>query len=426
MVLSRRTYNTMWPALQNTPLLGPGVFLEVSGLLFMTYVVLARRARSHVALRDQAPSLAAAAAPSESAGPTEPASPADRDARPAVARPRSTAPRVAATGDLPRPTEAARPGPIADPALTPSPDGPPAPEPPEALTRVTVDSLRLLVQREGRGAVPALSEALGSPSAEVAQAAANLLGQVGGPEALAALLQADQGVRPVKELPGSRSAWGTPELDTEAPSPAPRESLRPAGGAAGRVRRFFQTPFQRPVEPPPSPEEETVPPALRLFEPLARQDFRALHRYSPHDPRELDEKDLAQALIQLVENPEEKPALRYFATKNLVRFRHPDIRECLLDQLKAPLPLIRYAAADALAVHGDSEAVPHLVEALGDPEGSVRASAAHTLAVLGGDQAIRPLLGLREDADEVVRYAARRALDAIGKRKKISSLLRRA
>lgn len=307
---------------------------------------------------------------------------------------------------LPAPPDAGSPEapPTLAPARTPADDPAPGPR------------LEALARSHGRAAIPALAEALRHPDPVVAERAANLLGEIGGEAALAALLAADT------EAPAGSPRAAPPE------APAAPEAPAEAGAASEAVARWFHTPFQaQPGEPLADPEgDASAPPAMRLYEPLARNDFRALHRYTPHDPRQLDEAAVAAALLKLAANHGEKPALRYFAVKNLARFQHPDIAESLLDLLEDPLPLVRYAAAEGLAVHGDQEAVSALVESLEDAEGSVRASAAHTLAVLGGDMAIRPLLSLRDDEDEVVRYAARRALEAIGERKKIGPLLRRA
>lgn len=234
---------------------------------------------------------------------------------------------------------------------------------------------------------------------------------------------------PVEDI-GIRGRTPAPRSAPPATAPQPEAEEVPQGSWAPQsLQEAFETPFSRPAGGPPDrpvAEDEGLLPVLKLYEPLARNDFKALHRYCPHDPRDLDEEGLAEVLLRLIEDRSAKPALRYFALKNLVRFRHRDIAETLEDMLADPLPLVRYAAADALAVHGNEGAVALLVEALEDVEGSVRASAAHTLAVLGGDMAIRPLLSLRDDPDEVVRYAARRALDAIGKRKKITKLLKQA
>ncbi len=371
-----------------------GAFIEFSGLLFITYVAMARKSRGKALARldDQGFDLSALAA-------TQPLTPTENGYR--LAEPE------APVGPAPR-------APLPLQAASPSDDAPPPSAP---WSEDAIEDLEKLAQQKGEGAIPALAKALRSSDPRLAETAANLLGEIGGSQALQALLAVDT---------PSNSKEGLEQLEAIASRSDPNPAQ--AGWVQSTMEEAFQTPFQNPI-PTTKPEVEESPsslPAMRLFEPLSRNDFRALHRYCPHDPRELDEGELAAVLLRLTENRSEKAALRYFATKNLVRFRHRDIQETLLDLLSDPLPLVRYAAADALAVHGDMETVPFLVEALGDPEGSVRASAAHTLAVLGDDIAIRPLLDLREDEDEVVRYAARRALEAIGRRKKISALIRQA
>lgn len=378
-------------------------FLELSGLLFLGYVLLARelqrRAVEFVALQpDQGSEVLPESAPED-----------QPQAETGVA---SEVPQV----------------PVRLVA-------PPPPSPAQEIER-----LRLLARERGQGAVPELARALRNPSPQVAEAAANMLGQIGGRTALLALMAADRGesegeILAAASFPEATPTWEAARPRSPLPSPPPSpvlvappepessseeseeaEEWEPAGWSPEGGRGTSGEP--KGDEPPP-------PPALRLYEPLARNGFRALHRYSPHDLLDLSEAEVAEVLMGLAKNRAEKPALRYFAIKNLVRFEHPDIRETLLDLLTDILPLVRYACAEALSLKGNSDSVPALVEALEDSEASVRASAAHTLAALGGDIAIRPLLGLRDDEDEVVRYAARRALEAIGKRKKIGALLLR-
>lgn len=252
-----------------------------------------------------------------------------------------------------------------------------------------LETMRDLAEERGPDAVPFLAALLLDEVAEVATEAANLLGSIGGPEALRALLEADGAASPV-------------------PAPAPEAPAEPEAPEEARL-------------PPPAPAPSAG--AAGLSDPLRKAGYRALHRYTPHDPEGLDDPALIGVLLALARASDEPPALRYYALRDLAPYDHPDIPETLLDLLEDPLPLIRYSAAEQLGVHGDADAVPALVEALEDPVGNVRASAAHTLATLGGDIAIRPLLSLRDDPDEVVRYAARRALDAIGKRKRIGGLL---
>jgi HEAT repeat protein len=269
----------------------------------------------------------------------------------------------------------------------------------KGLSSTRPEVRRSSLEELDRGATPesvaAAGRLLGDPVPEVAEAAANALGRIGGQQALSLLLDADAGV----QLPMPTASREGPPLLVSVPAPADEDSL---------------------------PPEDTGRPALRLSDPLSRSGYRALHRYTPHDPLSLEEPELVAALLALVTNKAERSAARYFGIRNLTRYQHPDIQDTLRDLLRDPLPLVRYAAAESLTTHGDADSVADLVACLEDPEANVRASAAHTLAALGGDMAIRPLLELRDDEDEVVRYAACRALDAIGKRKKIGALLRQA
>ncbi len=272
--------------------------------------------------------------------------------------------------------------------------------------------LKRIAGERGEDAVPLLAARLGDPVPEIAAAAAECLAGIGGAAALSALLSADgkaaaiqdrrPGRLPVAEAPAGDYDLERLDAAPGAPPPSATDSNRAAGRSQGPARGAA---------------------AHRLPEPLAKSGYRALHRYTPHDPETLTEAELVRVLTAMAGSAEERPALRYYALRSLDAFRATGIGESLVDLLSDPLPLVRYAAAESLATHGDGDSVPWLVGALSDPEPNVRASAAHSLAVLGGDRAIRPLLDLRDDPDPTVRYAVRRALEEIGRRKKMGNLL---
>ncbi len=88
----------------------------------------------------------------------------------------------------------------------------------------------------------------------------------------------------------------------------------------------------------------------------------------------------------------------------------------LIDALSDPNWQVRRAAAEALGVAGNRQAVAPLVEVLRNRDGdwSVRAAAARSLGELGDPAAIEVLVAVRNDMNAHVRHAAVIALGLIG------------
>lgn len=486
------------------------IFLHVSGVLFLAYLLMVRR------LKERARTYA-------EDGFWQPEADEDLDLQddfeawfdPEEDGPIEGIPEVLAESPFRRPEVAPRPSsqapppplrlhqrPAAPRVASPSPLRPPPESTSFFREGARVRELVALVRQRGHGALDLLAENLQDPSPKVSEAAAHLLGYLGGPEALEILLQADQGAKapspsrvdlsqgprnPPRSShfrrgrdPGLAPAFQDlepevgsnpkPKASTQAkPKPKPKASRVAHKAPSAEVARNEDLPTKSSLPPPPKPArpkrssrtgqaysetrypgsrdpgplpsseehpiwdqarpelqpERATAPTLKLFEPLARNGFRALHRYTPHDPRELTEEELVQALLALVTNPSESPSLRHFGIKNLTRFPHPEVTPVLIDLLRDPLPVVRYAAAESLGSHGGKEALPHLLACLDDPEGTVRASAVHTLSQIGNSDLIRPFLKLRQDPDELVRAAVERALREVGHRRKMGALFRR-
>lgn len=88
----------------------------------------------------------------------------------------------------------------------------------------------------------------------------------------------------------------------------------------------------------------------------------------------------------------------------------PAVLECLHDEHT----LVREMAAEVLGVLGVSDAMSGLVSALNDEDGFVRRAAAESLGALGCGEAVENLIEALSDDDYHVRWAAAEALGKIG------------
>jgi HEAT repeat protein len=95
----------------------------------------------------------------------------------------------------------------------------------------------------------------------------------------------------------------------------------------------------------------------------------------------------------------------------------------LLEQLRAPEPTVRRAAADGLGQLGNAAAVPPLLPLLHDADPYVRQAAARALGQLNDPGAIAPLVAMRTDPDEHVLHAAIGALGDIQDPRTVEILL---
>ncbi|MBI4870370.1 MAG: HEAT repeat domain-containing protein [Candidatus Riflebacteria bacterium] len=249
---------------------------------------------------------------------------------------------------------------------------------------VQLAAIRSLGERKARQALPVLGRLLASKDPLVASEAADSLGNIGDPAALTYLESA------ASALEMELSA--TMDLSAPEPSAAP-------------------------------PFSSSQPAWQKILPPLAKSNYRVFDRFTPHDIRTRPESEILDMLLQLAADPEQQVANRYHALKNLLVFRHPGIGWRVQELLRDEHAMVRYTAAEILAVHGSEECVDALILALRDRNRFVRSSAAMTLAVLASDKAITPLKELAEDGDELVRYSAEKALGSIGRKKRISGLL---
>ncbi len=116
---------------------------------------------------------------------------------------------------------------------------------------------------------------------------------------------------------------------------------------------------------------------------------------------------------------------RVVAVNVLGEIDDPAVLKPLQSALRDADPLVRTAAAYALAKAGCRPAAPNLVAALKDNERNVRLAAAVALGTLGDAQTVEPLIKLLTDKDWEVRGAVLEALGKLGDTRAFQSVAAR-
>jgi WD40 repeat protein len=137
-------------------------------------------------------------------------------------------------------------------------------------------------------------------------------------------------------------------------------------------------------------------------------------------PSQLPEMDETQLLIALENSEWQK---RVAAVQKLEEYRESAPIERLFNVLNDEHEAVRAAAAHALGVLSNPQAVTPLVEALQDPIWLVRAAVVQALGMLGEQAPVEPLVHALNDEDESVRVVAVRTLATLGERVPTKSLL---
>lgn len=133
--------------------------------------------------------------------------------------------------------------------------------------------------------------------------------------------------------------------------------------------------------------------------------------------------DLAERLIQALDDPALTTAQRAFIVRMLGRTGDPRLVDGLVEALLDAAPMMRGAAIEALGWIGDARAVTPLLGLLGpETENSLRELAIEALGRIGDPRALPPILQALTHADEWVRRAAAEALGELGDRSAIEPL----
>ena len=318
------------------------------------------------------------------------------------------------------------------------PQEPTPPAPQEPRPREVVAPAERTVQQAG-GAVGALIETLADANASVRVAAANSLGQLGDPRAIAALAKAlreDTDAR-VREA----AAYALGQIDDTRAVPHLLAALK--AERAPNVRTKI-------VE---ALHEIDDPSALSGVVAVLKDPSVAVRRAAVHAIGEFEDASAVPALMDMVKDEDaevrkytaealgglENPAA-IDALAQLARDSDSDVRMHAISALgnledRRALPALVTALKDANAevrshaagaigdLEGMRTAPPALIEALSDSDREVRQHAANSLGEIGDEAAVPGLKKLTADADTEVRRAAAEALSEIGGPDAIQALM---
>ena len=279
-------------------------------------------------------------------------------------------------------------------------------------------------------AVSALVETLADANAAVRVAAANSLGQLGDPRAIAALAKAlreDTDAR-VREA----AAYALGQIDDNRAVPHLLAALKTE--RAANVREKIVNALQEIDDPaavagviavlkdPTVQVRRAAVAALSEFEDasavpalleMVRDEDDEVRMQTAEALGNLDNTAALDALSQLVKDANKD--VRVHAVSALGHLEDRRALPALVTALKDPNAEVRAHAADAI---GDLEnirtAPPALIEALQDADSEVRQHAANSLGEIGDEAAVPGLRRLTTDNDTEVRRAAAEALSEIG------------
>ena len=130
---------------------------------------------------------------------------------------------------------------------------------------------------------------------------------------------------------------------------------------------------------------------------------------------------VVQALIQALHHPQNR--IREEAAVVLGRIANSQALEALVPALQDPDPIVREEAAEALARAGNPQTLEALMAALRDQDSIVRAEAAAALGRIGSPQALQALIPVLCDRDTQVRKQVVEALAEIGGTEALKSLI---
>jgi HEAT repeat protein/beta-lactamase regulating signal transducer with metallopeptidase domain len=320
--------------------------------------------------------------------------------------------------------------------VVPQEPTPPAPQDPKP--REVAAPAERTVQQAG-GAVGALIETLADANVSVRVAAANSLGQLGDPRAIAALAKAlreDTDAR-VREA----AAYALGQIDDTRAVPSLLAALKVERAANVRAKIVEAL------------HEIDDPSALSGVVAVLKDPSVAVRRAAVHAIGEFEDASAVPALMDMVKD--EDAEVRKYTAEALGQLENPaaidalallardpdkDVRlnalsalgnledrralPALVAALKDASAEVRNHAADAIGdLEGLKTAPPALIEALSDSDREVRQNAASSLGDIGDEAAVPGLKKLTADGDTDVRRAAAEALSEIGGADAIQALM---
>lgn len=292
---------------------------------------------------------------------------------------------------------------------------------------------------QSTGAVAALIETLSDANAAVRVAAANSLGSLGDPRAIAALskaLREDTDAR-VREA----AAYALGEIDDARAVPALLEALKSERVAKVREKIVHAL------------GEIDDPAAVAGISALVKDPSVNVRREAVWALGELEDQAAVSALLTMIRDDDAevrkhtaealgqlKSLSSLDALTTLTRDDDADVRvqainalgqledmrtlPPLVAALKDPNPEVRSQAADAIHnIDGLNRAPSALIELLSDANREVRKNVAHALGGIGDPAAVPALKRAATDSDTEVRRAAAESLSEIGGPEAITALM---
>jgi HEAT repeat protein/beta-lactamase regulating signal transducer with metallopeptidase domain len=328
----------------------------------------------------------------------------------------------------------ARPAPPAS-ARTPSGTESQAPGGRESRTPLPVQQN----PQQATSVVTALIETLTDANAVVRIAAANSLGTLGDPRAIAALAKALREDTDARVREAAAHALGDiddpravgPLLDALKTERAPnvREKIVHALGeiddpsAVAGISAVLKDPSvavrRAAVSALGELEDPSAVPALLT---MVRDEDAEVRKHTAEALGQLENTSAIDALAQL--SRDANADVRVHAISALGSLEDQRALPALVTALKDANADVRAHAADAIDdLDGLETAPPALMEALSDPNREVRKSAANSLGSIGDPAAVPPLKRLTTDTDNEVRRAAVEALSEIGGAEAIQAIM---
>lgn len=292
---------------------------------------------------------------------------------------------------------------------------------------------------QSTGTVAALIETLSDANAAVRVAAANSLGSLGDPRAIAALAKAlredaDARVREAAahalgEIDDSRAVAPLLEALKSERVAKVREKIVHALGeiddpaAVAGISTVVKDPSvnvrREAVWALGELEDQAAVPALLT---MVRDDDAEVRKHTAEALGQLKSIASLDALTTLTRD--EDADVRVQAINALGQLEDMRTLAPLVAALRDPNPDVRSQAADAIHNIDDlKRAPPALIELLADPNREVRKNVAHALGNIGDPAAVPALKRAASDSDTEVRRAAAEALSDIGGPEAITALM---